>query len=112
MHVKKYKGKVFGAELTNNEKKAMDIEIKKILAEQNKKHNAEIDAIILWTLHTHFGFGKKKLKEFYDNFVPALDDLTSRYEMVNNSEEEVWLCTHMLEEYGIDLKKWNEMRGN
>lgn len=57
MHVKKAGGKVYGAILTAAEKKAMDIEIQKELAEYDRKHIAEIDATILWVLHEQFGFG-------------------------------------------------------
>lgn len=38
MHVKKAGGKVYGAILTAAEKKAMDIEIQKELAEYDRKH--------------------------------------------------------------------------
>ena len=51
MQVKKAGGKVYGAVLTAAEKKAMDLEIQRELAEYDRKHIAEIDATILWVLH-------------------------------------------------------------
>lgn len=39
------------------EKKAMDLEIQRQLAEYDQKHLVEIDAMILWVLHERFGFG-------------------------------------------------------
>lgn len=57
MQVKKAGGKVYGAVLTAAEKKAMDLEIQRELAEYDRKHIAEIDATILWVLHEQFGFG-------------------------------------------------------
>ena len=48
MQVKKAGGKVYGAVLTAAEKKAMDLEIQRELAEYDRKHIAEIDATILW----------------------------------------------------------------
>lgn len=44
MQVKKAGGKVYGAVLTAAEKKAMDLEIQRELAEYDRKHIAEIDA--------------------------------------------------------------------
>ena len=54
MQVKKAGGKVYGAILTAAEKKAMDLEIQRELAEYDRKHIAEIDATILWVLHEQF----------------------------------------------------------
>ncbi len=45
MFVKKSGGKIFGAEFTAAEKKALDIEVKRQLAEYDKKHVMELDAI-------------------------------------------------------------------
>lgn len=54
MQLKKAGGKVYGAVLTAAEKKAMDLEIQRELAEYDRKHIAEIDATILWVLHEQF----------------------------------------------------------
>lgn len=54
MQIKKYGGKVYGANLTAAEKKAMDLEIRRQLAEYEKGHMHEIDAMILWLLHEEF----------------------------------------------------------
>ena len=62
MHIKKAGGKVYGAILTAAEKKAMDIEIQKELAEYDRKHIAEIDATILGVLNEPFGFGAQRLR--------------------------------------------------
>ena len=57
----------------------MEIEIQKQLAEYDQKDTQEIDAIVLWVLRQTFGFGKKRLKRFYDNFIPAIEELVRRY---------------------------------
>ena len=51
MRVKKVGGKVYGADFTAAERKAMNLEIERQLAEYSRKHANEIDAIILWQLH-------------------------------------------------------------
>ena len=108
MQIKQAFGKIFGMDLTAAEKKAMDIELKKQLAEYDKSHATEIDAIILWQLHKQLGFGPKRLKRFYDEFGLEIKALLSRYELEEG--DRAWLATHELKEYGIDLEKWDKER--
>ncbi len=89
-------------------KKAMDIEIRRQLAEYDLKHANELDAMILWHLHEEFGFGPKRLKQFYDTFAVRLDELIKHYEMTDS--DMVWLCTYKLKQYGIDIEEWNKQR--
>jgi hypothetical protein len=110
MTVRKNRGSVYGASLTATEKKAMNMEIQRQLAEYDRKHVLEIDAMVLWLLHKVYGFGPKRLKKFFDALAPATDELVKRYEM--DDSDKVWLCTHMLKEYGVDIKTWNKERGN
>lgn len=105
MRVKKAGGKVFGATLTAAEKKAMDIEIKRQLAEMDKKNMAEVDAVVLYVLMTEFGFGEKRLRKFHDTFNQHILSLIKKYEM--ETEDDVWLCTEMLKRRGIDINQWN-----
>ena len=106
MRIKKAAGKVYGAAMTVAEKKAMNMEIQRQLAEYDEKHATEIDALILWVLHSEFGFGEKRLKRFFDRFNAAIADLLERYVM--EEDDKVWLCTYMLKRDGIDVKKWRE----
>ena len=99
---------MYGAHLTAAEKKAMDIEIRRQLAEYDLKHANELDAMILWHLHEEFGFGPKRLKQFYDTFAVRLDELIKHYEMTDS--DMVWLCTYKLKQYGIDIEEWNKQR--
>lgn len=108
MRVKKSKGKVYGAEMTAAEKKAMSIEIQRQFADFEEKHLNELDAMILWHLHEEFGFGQKRLKRFYDTFRPHISALLERYTM--EDPDKVWLCTYKLKQYGIDIEKWNRQR--
>lgn len=108
MIVKKAGGKVYGATLTAAERKAMNIEIQRQLAEYERNRTTEIDSMILWVLHSQFGFGLERLKRFYDCFAVSIDQLVKRYEM--EDEDQVWLCTHMLKEYGVDIEKWHNER--
>lgn len=105
MQIKKAGGKVYGAILTNAEKKAMDMEIKRQLAEFDKKNMLEVDAMVLWVLMEEFGFGEKRLRKFHSTFSKQIHSLVERYQMDEN--DDVWLCTEMLKRRGIDINQWN-----
>lgn len=108
MVIKKSNGKIFGAVFNKNEQKAIDMEIKNQLAAYDRAHSRELAAMALWNLHRQFGFGPKRLHEFYILFDSSIRELVKRYEL--DSFEGAWLCTKELREYGIDLEKWeNEL---
>lgn len=108
MKIKKSGTKIYGANFTAAERKAMDMEIKRQLAEYDAKHKLELQALILWQLHEQLGFGTKRLKRFYDGFDVAIDALISRYEL--EGSDSVWLCTLKLKDIGADIEKWNKDR--
>ena len=106
MRVKKTGGKVYGATLTDAEKKAINMEIRRQLAEMVKNNMEEVDATVLYVLMTEFGFGKKRLRRFHGTFDEQITALVNRYEM--DSDDDVWLCTEMLKRRGIDINQWNK----
>ncbi len=105
MRIKKFKGKVFGAELTSAERKAMDIEINRQIAERDKEYAADIDALVLYTLMAHYGWKKKRLKKFWDAFIAEHKALRDYYEM-NEPGDNEWLAHRMLKEIGVDIHQW------
>lgn len=114
MRIKKAGDKVYGADFTAAERKAMNLEIQRQLAEYSRKHANEIDAIILWQLHAQYGFGEKRLRRFYDRFKAEYFDLIKRYEM--DEGDNIWLNTYKLKEsastsnLGIGTVRLNENR--
>ena len=106
MRVKKTGGKVYGATLTDAEKRAINMEIRRQLAEMVKNNMEEVDATVLYVLMTEFGFGKKRLRRFHSTFDEQITALVHRYEM--DSDDDVWLCTEMLKRRGIDINQWNK----
>ena len=60
MRVKQYKGTIYGADLTAKERRAMNIEINRQIVEADRKYLNNVDAMILYFLHKHLGFGKKR----------------------------------------------------
>lgn len=108
MTIKKVGGRIFGAALTAAEQKAMNMEIQRQLAEYDRKHALEIDAMVLWALHKQFGWGKKRLRKLYNSLAGEIDALVQRYEM--NEKDEVWLCVQKLKDDGIDIEQWDKER--
>lgn len=102
-----YKGKVYGAELTAAEKKAMKIEINRQLVERDKQYAEDIDAMILYTLMAHYGWKKKRLKRFWKAFVEEHKALREYYQMDSLGENE-WLAHLKLKEIGVDVHQWYE----
>lgn len=96
----------YGKPMSKAERKAMDVEIRRELEEWDWKHSIEIDAMILWVLHEEFGFGPKRLKQFFDRFACAMGELKTRYDIDNS--DLIWLCTRLLKSYGIDLEEWEK----
>lgn len=93
---KKNRGHIFAVKFSAKEQKAIDAEILRL----------EMNSVILWVLHERFGFGKKRLRRFFESYAAELDALEKRYEMGN--EDMAWLCRHKLERYGIDIAEWNK----
>lgn len=108
MKVKKAGKILLGADLTNEEQHALNMEIQKSIKEYDRNNTDEIDAMILWNLHLIFGFGEKRLMQFYNNFSKDLHAMCEHYELTDR-EDELWLCTHKLKEkLGIDIHKLND----
>lgn len=103
---KRIGGRIYGVQFTKKEQTAVDQEILRQCAEYDRKNANEIDALILWLLHEKFGFGHKRLRRFFDLFSTEFDALIKRYEL--EADDKVWLCTHKLKEYGIDVDQWNK----
>ena len=104
MRVKKSGGRIFGADLTAAERRAMEIEINRQIAESDRQHANDIDAMVLYVLHTHLGFGKKRLRRFYEAFSVEHNKLIEHYEMPDGG---AWLADRKLKEIGVDVTAWN-----
>lgn len=114
MRVLKAGKHIIGAKLSNAEQKALNMEVDKQLAERTRQNEMSIDAIILWQMHEQLGFGVKRLKRFYFNFIPHYKALADFYEMRGDDKLDEssdmydldWLHIHKLQEIGVDLEEW------
>jgi hypothetical protein len=90
---------------TKKEQKAMREEINRQIMEADEQYSLDLDAMILYTLHVHLGFGKKRLREFWEAFQREHDNLVKHYQMPG---EFTWLCHHKLKEIGVDVEEWSK----
>ncbi len=105
MIIKKSGSTIFGADFTAAERKAIDMESRRILAEHTRKHELEIEAMVMRQVRRRTGWGKTKLKQFYMDFAPDIMALVKRYEM--DEVDMPWLCTQELKEEGFDIEAWH-----
>ena len=110
MQVLKSGKHVFGAKFTAAEKKALDMEARRSLAEYTRKHELEIEATVIWqikrVLEADLGneVDVSLLKRLYDGLDVELNKLIDHYEMDDGDAQ--WLCTKKLMDEGIDIEAW------
>lgn len=85
--------------MTNKEERAMKEAIQKQLDEARIQDADEFDAAILWTMHLCFGFGKKRLRKFFD-FFRTLYLNNNRWQFGRNEID-------LLKGIGVDIEEWN-----
>jgi len=104
MFVKKYKGKVYGAEFTADEQKAIDIEVNRQIIEASDELISNLDAMVLYTLMVTQGWKKKRLRDFWESVRAEYKKLIEHYEA---PDKYVWLAKYKLKEEGVDVDAWN-----
>lgn len=107
MNFKKFGGQIFGVEFTAKEQRAMDAEINRQLVEKNREFSDDVDYMIMKILHDHFGFGLKRLREFYEHFMRDTEYLEKRYEM---SDASTYIAREEMNALGANIEKWNQER--
>lgn len=94
---------------TSKERKAMQAEIDRQIAQNVKNLSSNLQALVLWSLHEQLGFGKKRLLEFQKNFLPLIKELQNFYEATSAKETE-FICKYKLKNgCGIDVDELGEM---
>ena len=105
MKIKRSGKTIFGADLTAAEKKAMNIEIAKQLAEFTRKYQVEIESLFLREMRQKYGHGAVRLRRDFDDFANDLDELIARYEL--GEEDKLWLVQQQLKAEGFDVEQWH-----
>lgn len=68
------------------------------IARQGRAFSKDIQTMLMWTLHKHYGFGKKRLELFYITFLREYEDMCRFFET-----DEVFPAEYKLREIGIDV---------
>ena len=105
MKIKRSGKHIFGADLTAAEKKAMNIEIAKQLAEFTRKYQVEIESVFLREMRHKYGHGAVRLRRDFDEFSNDLDELIARYEL--GEEDKLWIAQQQLKAEGFDVEQWH-----
>ncbi len=90
---------------TQSQRKAMRQEIGRQLVEMNEKFQRSYDATVLYALHISGGYGKKRLRRFYDAYVAEISKMKEFYE---TDDIAGWLCEKRLKAIGVDLEEWEK----
>jgi hypothetical protein len=106
MQIKRSGSKIFGAHLTKNEHLALEIEVRKMIVENEDKYRAGMDAAILYYLHDKYGFGIKRLRDFWNGFNELHDEMVRHY--LISPQDAAWVCKEKLKRIGVDVDKWYE----
>ena len=105
MYPKKFKGKTYGAELTAAERRAMNIEINRQIAVKDEQYKENLDALILYVLMVKRGWKKKRLHDFWKDFIAVHKELRDFYQMDKAGDAE-WFCHRELKKIGVDIRQW------
>lgn len=82
---------------------AAKLEIRRQILEQDLEYSIEMDTMVLWTLAKNYGWGKKRLLEFYRNMVQEHVRMRKYYQMDDTYPERV-----KLKEMGVDIEALNK----
>lgn len=84
---------------------AMIHEIHQQCLKADKEFTLDMDTLYLWTLHSKYGWGVKRLKQFYLDVFAEHMRMREFYEM-----DDMYPERHKLKEKGIDIEAWyNEL---
>ena len=93
--------------LTRPQEKAMNKEIRAQMLKTDEAYYLDMDAAVLWVLRVGFGFGKKRLRRFFERFVAIHAELRKYYGL-DDDDNGIWICRKQLKEYGVDVEAWEK----
>lgn len=89
--------------MTPNMKRAMVHEINQQCLEADERLALDVDTMVLWTLHTHLGFGKKRLHDFYVAMAAEHRRMREYYQL-----DDLYPERYKLKELGVDVEQWQK----
>lgn len=97
------------SKLTTLETEFMLKEIDRQTAEATRGMERNIDILVLWTLHTRFGFGRERLIRFLSEMHTGLNELANWYEMEDH--DQMFLAERELRKDGLFIDQMLKKAG-
>ena len=88
----------------NNMSKKHQQVLRKEITKSTHEYIHKLDSAVLYLLYEEYGFGKKRLRQFYDRFHNVLDGVAERYEY--DVSEAPDICELKLKDIGVNLREW------
>ena len=91
--------------------KAAKDEIQRQCVEMNAEYEMELDALVLYTLRSCYGFGRTRLRRFYETLLSyrkALHVYYTRSDPKAETGVEYRIASERLSDYGFDVKQQYE----
>lgn len=85
-------------------KKLVNDHARRMTREMVDKYEDRADACTLWALHTGFGWGRDRLRRFYETYLRLHRELMERYELGREGD---FYCIERLKKLGVDIEAWN-----
>lgn len=89
--------------MTPTQHTAMMEEINRQCLEMDQQLALDVDTMVLWTLHTHCGFGVKRLHDFYLAMAAEHRRMRQCYEI-----NDLYPERYKLKELGADVEAWQK----
>lgn len=99
--------------LTPAMQRAVRDEARREILRQRELFDADFDAMALMVLHRRFGFGPKRLRRFYDEFIEYYEEMRAFYNgedadgKIINDDTAIFKCRAELLKIGVDVLQWN-----
>lgn len=85
--------------------RAIQEEIRKQIAEYDKEYETNLNALALYVLRVHLGFGKKRLRRFWDAFNAEHKALREWY-LLDSPGDAEFMAKRELRKIGVDVEEW------
>lgn len=85
-------------------RKSIDKEVRRQLIENNTEFSKDIDALYLLALHKKYGFGKKRLEEFWSEAVDSISEYMKQYQL-GSMEIGYIVRDHLKRSTGVDIEE-------
>lgn len=86
-----------------NSQGRIKLEVIKEWERQNEEGYTEIDTLILWILHVKFGFGKIRLRRYFETYLHEAIEMQGRY-----GDSYVYKMQSELKKIGVDVVEWEK----